>query len=195
MKLLMFMIILMFITILPAQNAKAIKVIPFKELQKILPEKGPEGFIREKPKGQSISSSGISSSSASVEFRIVKMEKQLQTTDDGKQDSVDTEVTWTASVEIVDYAGMGEGMSGALQMISGMDFNNETDEGFERSVTYNGYKGIEKSHSQENSHSCSLQLVVEERFIVTANGSGFADLAILQGLLNMTDLKKLSAMK
>lgn len=195
MKHMMFMMILLFTTILPAQNAKPIKVIPFKELQKFLPEKGPEGFIREKPKGQTISSSGISSSSASVEFTITKMEKQLQTMDDGKQDSVDTEVTWTASVEIVDYAGMGEGMSGALHMISGMDFNNETDEGFERSVSYNGFKGIEKSHSQENSHSCSLQLVVGERFIVTANGSGFADLKILQELLNTTDLKKLSTMK
>jgi hypothetical protein len=195
MKHLMFMIILMFTTILPAQNAKPIKVIPFKELQKILPEKGPEGFIREKPKGQSISSSGISSSSASVEFKIAKMEKQLQMLDDGKQDSVDTEVTWTASVEIVDYAGMGEGMAGALQMISGMDFNNETDEGFERSATFNGYKGIEKSHSQENSRSCSLQLVVGERYIVTASGNGFADLSVLQEILNATDLKKLQALK
>ncbi len=178
-----------------AQTPAPPKTIHFKELQKCLPVKAPAGFTREKPKGQSISSSGISTSNASVEFTAMKKEKQLQTIDDGKQDSVLIDVTWSASVEIMDYAGMGEGMAASLQAISGLQFENETEDGYEKSVTFNGYKGIEKLHSEETSRSCSLQLVVGDRFIVTANGNGFADAAILQSLLNASDLTKLTQMK
>lgn len=194
MKQTMFLFI-MFTFSLFAQNSPAIKTIHFKELQKCLPVKAPEGFTREKPKGQSVSTSGISSSNASVDFTARKTEKRLQTSDDGKQDSVDTDVTWTASVEIVDFAGMGEGMAASLQMIAGMQFENESDDGYEKSVTFNGYKGIEKTHAQDESRSCSLQLVVGDRFIVTANGNGFADVSILQALMTAADLKKLAALK
>jgi hypothetical protein len=178
-----------------SQNAPAVKTIHFKELQKCLPVKAPEGFVKEKPKGQTMSSSGISSSNASIEFTAPKKEKRLQTSDEGKQDSVDTDVTWTASIEIVDFAGMGEGMAATLQMVAGMQFENESDGGYEKSVTFNGYKGIEKSNVQDESRTCSLQLVVGDRFIVTANGNGFSDVSILQELISATDLKKLAALK
>ena len=142
-----------------------------------------------------MSSSGISTSNALVEFTAQKKIKELQTMDGGKQDSVDVDVTWTASIEITDYAGMGEGMSASLQMIAGMEFENETENGHEKSVTFKNYKGIEKVSSGENSYSCSIQLVIGNRFLVNANGNGFADVLILQSLLNTMDLKKLEEAK
>lgn len=178
-----------------AQNPAPIKIVHFKELQKCLPVQGPEGFTKEKPKGQTMSTAGISTSTASIEFTAPKIEKRLQTSDDGKQDSVDTDVTWTASIEIVDFAGMGEGMSASLQMMTGVQFENESDGGYEKSVTFNGYKGIEKSNADDDSHSCSLQLVVGERYVVTASGNGFSDVSILRTLLSGADLKRLSALK
>ena len=171
------------------------KPIHFKELQKILPMKAPDGFVREKPKGQTASSSGMSTSNASVEFNATKKEKQLQTMDDGKKDSAEVEITLNAKIEILDYIGMGEGMTASLQMISGMQYENETEDGYEKSTTFNGYKGIEKSHSQDYSRSCELQLVVGNRFLINATGSGFSDIAILQSILNSMDLKKLEIMK
>lgn len=181
---------------LTAQDqSSAPKIINFKKLQEFLPVKSPEGFTRGKPKGQTTSTSGFSSSSASVEFSAPKKEKQLQTMDDGKQDSVEVDVTWTATAEIFDYAGMGEGMSATLQMLQGMAFENETENGYEKSTTYKAYKGIEKSSSQEYSRSCSIQLVVGNRFMVNANGNGFADTAILQKILDAMDLKKLESAK
>ncbi len=189
------LLLVIFTLSLFSQNAPAVKTIHFKELQKCLPVKAPDGFTREKPKGQSMSTSGVSSSNASVEFIAPKIEKRLQTSDDGKQDSVDTDVTWTASIEIVDFAGMGEGMAASLQMMTGVQFENESDGGYEKSVTFNGFKGIEKSNAEDESRSCSLQLVVGERFVVTANGNGFSDVSILQTLLNGTDLKKLAGLK
>jgi len=176
------------------QTAPA-KVINFKKLQEFFPAKAPEGFTRQKPKGQTMSSSGMSSSNASIEFTAQKKAKELQTLDDGKQDSVEVEVTWTATIEITDYAGMGEGMSASLQMIAGMEFENETETGYEKSIKFKEYKGIEKVSSQENSHSCSLQLVVGDRFLVNTQGNGFADVAILRSLLDSMDLKKLENTK
>ncbi|MEI7907620.1 MAG: hypothetical protein WCI84_09730 [Bacteroidota bacterium] len=196
MKQFLFCVILVCCSIITrSQTPAQIKLIHFKELQKILPVKPPEGFTREKPKGQTVSSSGISSSSASVEFTAAKKEKQLQTTDDGKQDSVEVDVQWTINVEIIDYAGMGEGMAAAFQMITGMQYENETEDGYEKSTVFNGYKGIEKSRVQESSRSCELQLVVGGRFLVTAGGNGFSDATVLHSLLNSMELKKLESMK
>ena len=169
------------------------KIINFKKLQEFLPVKAPEGFTQGKPKGQTTSTSGFSSSSAAVEFNAPKKEKQLQTMDDGKQDSVEVDVTWTVNVEIFDYAGMGEGMSASLQMLQGMQFENETENGYEKSTTYKNYKGIEKSSTQEYSRSCSIQLVVGDRFVVNANGNGFADVTILHKIFDAMDLKKLES--
>jgi hypothetical protein len=178
-----------------SQTPSPQKPIHFKELQKILPVRAPDGFVRDKPKGQTVSSSGISTSNASVEFNTTKKEKQLQTMDDGKKDSVEVEITLNAKVEILDYAGMGEAMSSSLQMITGMQYENETEDGYEKSTTFNGYKGIEKSRSQDYSRSCEIQLVVGNRFLINVSGSGFSDIAILQSILNSMDLKKLEAMK
>ena len=194
-KFLLCIITLCCFTITSAQTPPLSKIIHFKELQKILPVKASEGFKREKPKGQTVSSSGISTSNASVDFTALKKEKQLQTTDDGKQDSVDVDVTWTATIEIIDYIGMGEGMFASLRMLAETTFENETDDGYEKSTTFNGYKGIEKSHSEEYSKSCGLQLVVGDRFLVNANGNGFSDAGILQMILNSMELKKLEQMK
>lgn len=180
---------------LSAQETVKPKVIHFKELQKFLPAKAPVGFTREKPKGQTVSSSGVSSSTASVEFTAQKKERRLQTMDDGSQDSVDVDVTWSAMIEITDYAGMGEGVVASMQMMAGMEFDNESEDGYERSATVNGYKGIEKSRSEEYSQSCGLQLTVGSRFIVNATGNGFADAGLLRDLLESMDLKKLEQAK
>jgi hypothetical protein len=194
-------IIFLFIVVLCALQLTAqtqpapLKIVNFKKLQEFLPTKASDGFTRQKPKGQTMSSSGMYTSNASVEFTAPKKIKELQTMDDGKQDSVDVDVTWTASIEITDYAGMGEGMSASLQLIAGMEFENETENGYEKSVKFKEYKGIEKISTQENSHSCSLQLVVGNRFLVNATGNGFADIAILRSLLDSMDLKKLEQTK
>jgi hypothetical protein len=172
-----------------------LKIVSFKKLQEFLPAKAPAGFTRQKPKGQTMTSSGISSSNASVEFTAPKKIKELQTMDDGKQDSVEVDVTWNATIDIADYAGLGEGMAASLQMIAGMEFENETENGYEKSTSFKSYKGIEKVSSHENSNSCSIQLVVGNRFLVNATGDGFSDITILQALLNSIDLKKLEETK
>jgi hypothetical protein len=179
----------------PSTQTAPLKIINFKKLQEFLPAKAPEGFSRQKPKGQTMTSSGVSTSNASVEFTAPKKTKELQTMDDGKQDSVEVDVTWNATIDIADYAGMGEGMAASLQMIAGMEFESETENGHEKSITFKSYKGIEKTSSQENSHSCSIQLVVGNRFLVNATGNGFSDVTILQTLLNSIDLKKLEETK
>lgn len=169
--------------------------VHFKELQKCLPKKGPAGFTAGKPKGQTMSSTGFTTSTASVEFTAPKKEKQWQTLEDGKQDSVDVDVTWTVKTEIMDYAGLGEGMSAALTMVTDMQFENETEDGSEKSTTVNGMKGIEKTHTAEGSHSCSFRLVYGGRFLITMDGDGFSDTGILKAFIDAMELKALPAAK
>jgi hypothetical protein len=195
MKQLVFSLMMIFISIGTAQDAKPVKVIHFKELQKFLPAKAPEGFTREKPKGQTVTSSGVSTSNATVTFTAQKTERQTETMDDGTIDSVDADITWTVTIDINDYAGLGDAMAASLQMISSMEYENETDDGYDKSTSFNGYKGIEKSNAHGYDRSCELQLVVGNRFLVNATGSGFADVSVLQSLLYSMDLKKLEALK
>jgi hypothetical protein len=176
-----------------ADAQPATKVIHFKELQKFLPAAAPAGFVKGKPKGQTVSASGIATSNASIEFTAQRTERQLRTNEDGSQDSADTEVTWSASVEITDHAGMGEAVAASLMMMNSVEMDNETEEGYERSTPVLGYKGLERSHSAEQSRSCSIQITVGNRFMVTASGSGFSDPSVLKELLGSMDLKKLES--
>ena len=184
-------------TIVFSQTAPPAPVTPvhFKELQKCLPKKGPAGFTAGKPKGQTMASTGFTTSTASIEFTAPKKEKQWQTLDDGKQDSVDVDVTWTVKTEIMDYAGLGEGMSAALKMVTDMQYENETEDGSEKSTSVNGMKGIEKIHSAEGSYSCSYRLVYGGRFLITMDGDGFSDTGILKAFVDAMDLKTLPTTK
>lgn len=190
----LFFIILMYIIPCSAQT-QSLATIHFKELQKFLPTKAPDEFTMEKPKGQSFSSSGVSTSNASIEFTSPKKEKQLITLENGKEDSVEVDVLWRTIIEIVDYAGMGEGVFTSLQMVANMEFENQNEHGYEKSITYNTFKGIEKVSNQEYSKSCSIQLIIGDRFLVNANGSGFSDITLLYTFLNEMNLKKLHAAK
>ncbi len=176
---------------LSAQPNTASKVIHFKELQKFLPTAGPSGFTAEKPKGETVSASGFSTSSASINFTTMKKERQPQTNDDGSVDTAEVDVQWVASVQISDFSGMGEAAAASMAMLTAAEFENETESGYEKSVTVGKYKGIEKSTAEEYSKSCSLQLMVGGRFMISVNGQGFSDAALLRSIVGGMDLAKL----
>ena len=195
MKLFTLVLIVFLFTIPVVSQTSTPKTIHFKELLKFFPTKTPTGFTAEKPKGQSFASAGMSTSTASIEFVSPQKEKQLTTLENGKEDSIDVDITWRITIEITDYAGMGEGVFTSLQMMASVEFENETENGYEKSIVYNTFKGIEKLSAQEYSKSCSVQLIVGDRFLVTISGNGFADIALLHLFLKEIDLKKLQATK
>ncbi|MEX0602818.1 MAG: hypothetical protein WD295_05725 [Bacteroidota bacterium] len=157
------------------------KVVHFRKLQEFLPTTAPEGFVRKKPTGQTSTTMGMSTSTATVKYD--KVEKQT-VEGEGTEDVVVGSLT----VEIQDISLIPM-MAMALAMQS--DFENETEDGFERSVTVKKrYKGKEKATTEEYK-SCELEFSVANRFLIKLQGSSFDDIAILHTLAESIDLAKL----
>jgi hypothetical protein len=182
-----------FVSVL-AQEQQAAKVVHFKKLQDFLPKKTPDGFTAEKPKGSTSTAMGISTSLAEQRFTVQKKEMQKQTDDNGKEQMVETDVTWTIHCQIVDLAGtMQPEQINAMYQI---EMNSESDEGSVKSIKIkNKYKGFEKVTSTESDKYCSLEIIIADRFNVSIEGRGFDDVKLLYSVLESIDLAKLEKLK
>jgi len=149
------------------------KAVHFKKLQEFLPEKI-TGFDPDKPQGSSSTVMGMSTSEASIEF----------TNESGDQ---------LIEIKISDISGMPHaGMAMAYQ---GMDYENEDENGYEKTITLDsGYKAIEKAQTT-GYLSCELELILGGRFSINISGKGFSDAKILHEVMKDIDLKKLETTK
>lgn len=96
------------------------------------------------------------------------------------------------TIELSDTSGLG-GLGGLAAMGWAMaEIDRETDSGFERTSTIQGYKAIEK-YDTENKDG-EIELMVDKRFTVKVSGSG-VPFEALQKALGKIDLKKLAALK
>jgi len=84
-------------------------------------------------------------------------------------------------------------MSGPMRMgMAGWamgQYSRETDSGYEKSMTYKGYKGMEEYN--KNDKSGTLRLFVADRFLVEVDGNGVT-MDTLKQALDKVDLAKLS---
>lgn len=160
------------LTFVSAQDQQQ-KVVHFKKLQSFLPTKAIEGYTRGKPTGSTQKNMGFSTSEAEVRY-----EKATDT------------MTYSIEIKIVDmslfpYAAWAM----AYQQ---MDYENETEDGYEKTVTVaKNYKGMEKA-STGDYKSCSLNFAVGNRFHVTMEASGLDDVKMLYSLVDAMDLEKLA---
>jgi hypothetical protein len=69
-------------------------------------------------------------------------------------------------------------------------FNRETDTGYEKTTTYNGYKAYEKYDTQDKRGT--MRVFVSERFIVEVQGDNVT-IDTLKQALGKIDFKKLAA--
>ena len=158
-----------------AQQAQ--KTIHFKKLQEILPTIDLSGFTRRKPGGETSTVMGMSTSEATLTY-----EKS------GGDDPP------TIEVKIADTAGIPFAQMGA-QMIGTMEFENETENGYEKSVKVQGFPGTEKVDNSEDGKSAEIMLFVGGRFSVELQARGTSEVALLHKLLeamNLSDLAKLA---
>jgi hypothetical protein len=153
-----------------ANKGEPVTVVDFRKLKELLPESLP-GMKRMEAKGQKTSQMGISCSQATGEYSA--------------------EDAGSAQIEIMDSGSM----KGFMQFGAGLmgEVDNETETGYERTVTVQGYKGVE-SFDGENK-SGDLKLFVEGRFMVTIEVSDVAKGDFLQAAAAKIDLKKLAALK
>jgi len=162
-----------FLTTAQAQQ----KTVSFKKLQEFLPKIDLSGFNRLKPGGETSSAMGMSTSEAHVTY-----EKG------GGDNSI------TIEVKINDMAGIPFAQMGA-SVIGMTEFENETENGYEKSVKVQGFAGTEKVDNSEDNKSTEIMLFVGNRFTVELQGRGTSDAALLHKLLDdmkLTDLSKLT---
>lgn len=157
--------------LLSAQTAQ--KTVSFKKLQEFLPKVDLSGFSRLKPGGETSSAMGMSTSEAHVTYE--------------KGDDISIEV------KITDIAGVPMAQMG-LSMMGMTEFENETENGYEKSVKVQGFPGTEKVDNSEDNKSCEVMLFVGNRFTVELMGRGTSEAALLHKLLDdmkLGDLSKL----
>ncbi len=149
-----------------AQLQQAVEPVNFRTLQELLPEKT-AGFERTKLGGETSGALGIKFSRAEGKYKNA----------DGKN----------LQLDILDTGGLGMGtMSMAAWAM--VDVDKEDDKGYERTGTLNGYKSYEKFRKQGS--DCELGVLVEKRFVVTANCRG-CEMETMRSVIQSLDLSKL----
>lgn len=153
-----------------------LKVVHFKKIQAFLPSKAIEGYTRGKPTGSTQKNMGFSSSEASVRYE--------KATDS---------ITYSIEIKIIDMSLIP--YAAWAMAYQQMDYENETEDGYEKSVTIKEkYKGIEKASTGEYK-SCSLEFVVGARFHVEIQASGIDDAKMLMTLADSMNLEKLEQLQ
>ena len=153
------------------QQADANAAVDPQAMKALLPAKdGIPGFKRTKLASQSNAAIGMKIVTASAEFQ------QLE--GDG-----------TLRIEFRDIGGLNTFAKAAMLI---QEVDEETETGFRRTVTYDGFKGEEKYDNEEQSGS--IALVTGDRINVEVSGKGVS-FETLKAVLGKLDLKKLAALQ
>lgn len=146
--------------------------VNFKDLQKFLPTVDIPGFTKGKPGGQTSSIMGMSTSEATLMYR--KGDENIE-------------------VKISDMAGMPFASMGAALM-GATEYENQTENGYEKSIKIQGFGGTEKVENGEYK-SAEINLFVANRFVINLQAQEIGDVALLHKLIegmNLGELAKLA---
>ena len=147
---------------------KPVEPVNFRDLQAVFPDLA--GWQKGKPTGERMTSP-VSFSQAQVKY----------TKDDA-----------TIEAKIVD-SGFNQIMMAPFAMFLAAGYDKETEDGYEKSVKVGDYPGWEKWNSEGKDGE--LNAIVNKRFLVTLEGSGLTDTAVLHELAQKADLGKLASIK
>jgi hypothetical protein len=154
-----------------AKDGKKVEPVDFRELKAMLPEKL-SGMTREGAEGEKTSAMGVKISEAHANY----------TAAEGAH----------VSVKIVDMGSVSGLVGMATMAWAAADVDRETENGYEKTTTFDGHKAFEKYDNQ--SHSGELNILVEKRFVVTIEGNDVA-MSFLKEAARSIDLGKLASMK
>lgn len=94
------------------------------------------------------------------------------------------------TIKITDAGNMSGPMRMGMAGWAMAQYSRETDSGYEKTITYKGYKGMEEYN--KNDKDGTVRVFVAERFIVEIEGNGVT-MDTLKQALDKVDLAKLSA--
>ena len=144
------------------------EAVDFRDLKDLLPQRL-VGIKRTDIEGERAGIGSLKFSTAKAEY------------DDG---DAEFEVT------IVDGGGIGAVITG-MAAWSNIEVDSESDDGYERTTTIDGYKAYEKYDSRREDGSVAI--FVEDRFIVTVEGRNVTEKQLKKALkaIDIDDLKRL----
>jgi len=157
------------------------KPIHFKKLQEFLPKGEISGFVRGKPTGETASFMGFASSNAGVRYETPAPNEE--TPDMGEPfEPTSLEIKITDMVSIPAFAW--------LTAFQQADYEQESEEGYQKSTKIQGYPALEKAETGEYK-SCELTISVGNRFFVELSLSNRDDMVLIKGIAEKMDLKGL----
>lgn len=163
------------------------KTVHFKKLQEFLPA-SIAGFERQKPTGRTQTIMGMSTSEASVSFTGTRKDTVTLSPEEGSGKQVqDIDVTFDITITDISLAPF---LAAAYMMQTG-DYENETEEGYEKSIMYKNYRGKESVTTTDYSKQCEVELLVGMKFMVKVRGSNMNELQVLRAILDGMKLEEL----
>jgi hypothetical protein len=147
--------------------------VDFREMRALLPETL-GGLKRVAIEGSKTNTMGINASIAKAEYQ-------------GEGDRQNQRIR----VEMTDIAGLGP-MAAMAFAWANVEVDKETQNGYEKTTTINGFRTMEKFDKQ--SKRGELDLMVANRFVVKMEAEN-VDMATFKQTANAIDLKKLASLK
>ncbi|TDE11658.1 hypothetical protein [Dyadobacter psychrotolerans] len=153
------------------QTREKVDPIDFRKLRELLPEEI-AGFKRTEASGEKNGAMGFTISTADARYK-------------GDNDA-------SIHLEILDTGGVAGVATMAMAAWTMADIDKETDTGYEKTTSLEGYKAFEKYDSQNKSGE--LNLLVADRYVVNVNGNNVT-MEQMKSILGDLDLDKLADLK
>ena len=153
-----------------ATGGKQVETVDYKVLKEMLPEEV-GGMRRTEATGEKTSAMGMQVSSANGRYQSDHGSMTIKITDIGSMTGL---------------AGM------AAYAWAATEVDRESDTGYEKTSSFNGYKSHEKW--DKSSKSGEISVLVGNRFVAEVDGNG-VEMDALKDALNKVNLKKLDSMK
>lgn len=133
------------------------EVVDFRELKALLPERI-AGMDRTSHTGEKVGAMGFKMSTAQAEY------------ENGDQ---------SLDVSVVDFAGVSMILASTAAWAS-VEIDKETESGYERTTTIDGYKAFEEYDSKRKAGQISI--IAEDRYIITIEGRNIEEGALREAL-------------
>ncbi len=154
-----------------ANQGKVVEALSGSTLKELLPAELP-GMKRTSASGERNQMMGVDVSTAEGRYEAT----------DGQGASVQIRITDIGSVAAPTRMGMTSWAT--------MQYNSETDTGYQKTITFNGYKAVEQYRTQAKSGT--IHIWVADRFIVEIDGEQVS-MDTLKEMGGKLDFKKLAA--
>ena len=155
-----------------AQNTVPAQPVNHRVLLEMLPDEA-AGMAQTETSGSTNSTMGFSLSEREATY--------ADSTGDGQ-----------ITIKVLDYGAVPAiGMMG-LGWVTGVDIDEESSNGYKRTITYQDHRGLREYNTERRSGS--LQVFIANRYIVEVNGRNVDD-AMLERAVQAVDTRRLASMK